>query len=63
MREIARHANIVGAAEQFDDRADLALAALDRREAVALPVFLGRQLQIRRIGLMMLAQIPFDAAE
>src|SRR5438477_113715 len=44
MREVARHADIVGAAEQIDYRADLALAALDRREAVALPVFVRGQL-------------------
>ena len=43
MREVGRDADIVGAAQQFDNRADLALAALDRREAVALPVFERRQ--------------------
>src|SRR5437588_3098952 len=39
MREIARNADVVGPTEQFDRSADLAFAALDRREAVALPVF------------------------
>src|SRR5216683_2889532 len=63
MREVARHADVVGAAQQLDDRADLLLAALDRREAVALPVFERRQLQIGRIGILVLAQIPFDAPE
>src|SRR5205814_2162099 len=52
MRKVARHANIVGPAQELDDRADLALAALDRREAVALPILVGRQLEIRRIGLV-----------
>jgi len=61
MREIARHADVVGAAQQLDNRADFALAAFDRGEAVALPVFLGRQLQIGRVRLMVLAQIPLDA--
>ena len=48
--KVARHADVVGAAQEFDDRADLALAALDRREAVALQVFERRQLQIGRVA-------------
>src|SRR5438874_10884604 len=63
MREVARYADIVGAAQEFDDRADLALAALDRREAVALPVFERRQLEVGRVRIVVLAQIPFDAPE
>ena len=63
MREIARHADIVGAAQQFDDRADLLLAALDRREAVALPVFERGQLQIGRVAVVVLPHVPFDAAQ
>src|SRR6266404_1192006 len=38
MREIGRHTDIVGPTQELGHRADLALAALDRREAVALPV-------------------------
>ena len=63
MREIARHADIVGGAQQFDDRADLLLAAFDRREAVALPVFERRQLQIGRVAVGVLPHVPFDAAQ
>src|SRR5712692_5682089 len=63
MREVARHADIVGTAQQLHHRADLALATLDRREAVALPVFERRQLQIGRVGIVVLPQIPFDASQ
>src|SRR5215470_565725 len=58
MREIARHANVVGPAQQLDGGADLAFAALDRREAVALPIFERRQLQVGCVGIVVLAEIP-----
>src|SRR5215472_10534103 len=63
VREIARYADVVGAAQQLDGGADLALAALDRRKAIPLPIFERRQLQIRRIGVMVLTQIPLDAPQ
>src|SRR5215472_3085999 len=63
VREIARYADVLGAAQQLDGGADLALAALDRREAIPLPIFERRQLQIRRIGVMVLTQIPLDASQ
>src|SRR5215469_9476425 len=63
MREIARHANVVGPAQQLDGGADLAFAALDRREAVALPIFERRQLQVGCVGIVVLAEIPLDAPQ
>src|SRR5215469_18427543 len=63
VREIARYANVVSAAQQLDGGADLSLAALDRRKAIPLPIFERRQLQIRGIGVMVLTQIPLDAPQ
>src|SRR6266481_647628 len=52
MREVGRYTDIVRPAQQLGDRADLALAALDRREAVALPVFERRHFEIGRVGIV-----------
>src|SRR5262249_53862612 len=63
MRKIARHANRVGSAQQLDRGADFSLAALDRRETVALPVFERRQFEIGRVAVVVLPQIPLDPSQ
>ena len=63
MRKIGRHADIVGAAEKLRDRPHLTLPALDRREAVALPILERRELEIGRVGVVMLPEIPLYAPQ
>ena len=59
---VCRDTHAIGA-DQARCRFDLGLTAFDRRPAVALKVLLRREREIRRMGVMVLRIVPFDARE